>query len=58
MQYQGLTLDLGHPFRRASMHDLVQEALGALQPAAAWLTLALSCDTESGMVLVCLSLQL
>lgn len=26
--YQGQTLDLGQPFRRATMHELVQEALG------------------------------
>lgn len=29
VEYQGLTIDLGQPFRRASMHDLVQEATGA-----------------------------
>lgn len=26
--YQGQTLDLEQPFRRATMHELVQEALG------------------------------
>ena len=26
--YQGQTLDLEKPFRRATMHELVQEALG------------------------------
>ena len=30
VEYQGQTIDLGQPFRRASMHDLVQEATGEL----------------------------
>ena len=30
VEYQGQILDLGAPFRRASMHELVQQALGAL----------------------------
>ena len=29
VEYQGQVLDLGAPFRRASMHELVQQALGA-----------------------------
>lgn len=30
LTYQGLQLDLEQPFRRATMHELVQEATGAL----------------------------
>ncbi len=29
LTYQGLELDFGPPFRRATMHELVQEATGA-----------------------------
>ena len=30
VEYQGQVLDLGAPFRRASMHELVHQVLGAL----------------------------
>ena len=28
IEYQGESLDLGNPFRRATMHELVEQALG------------------------------
>ena len=31
IRYQGDTIDLGSPFRRATMHELVKEALGKPQ---------------------------
>lgn len=35
LTYQGMQLDLEPPFRRATMHELVQEATGApLRPCA------------------------
>ena len=30
VSYQGQSIDLGQPFRRASMHELVQDKLGPL----------------------------
>lgn len=30
MPYQGVTIDLGSPFRRATMNDLVKDATGGL----------------------------
>ena len=30
ISYQGQSIDLGQPFRRASMHELVQDKLGQL----------------------------
>ena len=32
IEYQGESLDLGKPFRRATMHDLVKEATGRAYP--------------------------
>lgn len=34
ISYQGESVDLGQPFRRASMHELVQEHLGKPTPAS------------------------
>lgn len=47
IEYQGEVIDLGEPFRRASMHDLVKEAIGA-RFLAAW------CDTKSLTLLMSL----